>query len=461
MTIPNYLQTYNDEGDELFVPANPDAVVSSAETLAGILQAFDVDTDNTTEPAPRDADSRKDGPMRSNDSPPELEPWWGHFVDDHWSPSDQDRLEAAAAFPTLGTPARPVVPDPTAQESQRGLKLIAPVDEVVAISADTPSWLLYEFIPASAVTLCAGKTRTGKSTLAFHLAQAVGAGEGFASAENVAGPRKTLWVSVEGGWIDELRDRKVEGWDEWLYAVKPAQAQGLVVHPNSQKWREQWDLLAEEIAADGQFGLVVVDHLLGLTTAHGRSVNDDGTAGPLVSALNALAQKTGCAVLLLHHASNKHGSQDPVLGSTAISSQCRALLLLGERSKAKGQQRLTATANRAAGELLIDLQQTPTSITIAKAERAIGGTDSDDAATGDEQTGRSRGRKPRKPRDRATTKPATVSPDERRAAIREALATYDGPRSQRALAAAAKAAGVDASLTTLRNDIKEMPDLQS
>jgi len=413
---------------------------------------------------------RNNGQMNSGESAAPTEgidleaPWWIDFVDDNGDyyrdPESAEQEIFHAKFNTVPNTQQPSNVSSTSS-------MIKPIEEILASRGEKSSWIFEGLIPGSAITLLAGKTKEGKSTLAFHIARFLGEGKDFAGFACNTGSLKTAWVSVEGGWEDELNDKRTLGWDKWMFALSPEHSTRMTVQTGSGEWRKKWDTLTDDLVADGGFGLVVVDHLMGFTTSGGNSVNDDGTSGPLMSALNALAQRTGCAVLLLHHRSDRRGSQNAVLGSTAISSQARALMLLGDRDKA-GEQTVRVKANRSPGVVVMEIAQTPTTIKVIKAERVLPTGDSDNSQTNDPQSQSGSVRTGRKPRERGRprkVKPAVSEPPviakkktkaERQKSIAVALEGYSGAPSIRAKAEFVKTTGVDASLTTIRNDIAEM-----
>lgn len=323
--------------------------------------------------------------------------------------------------------------------------LIKPVDEILANFNEQPSWVFESLIPARAITLLTGKTKEGKSTLAFHFAHALGEGRGFAKFACQSGTRKTLWVSAEGGWEYEIADRRVKGWEKWLHALSPDDASRLTVQANSSDWRNNWDELGEAINNDGGFGLIVVDHLMGFTTASGKSVNDDGTSGPLLSALNAVAARTGCAVLLLHHRSEKKGSRNTSLGSSTIPSHARSVMTLSDR-KANGSQTCTVKANRNAGRVVLEIIQTPTKIKVTKSERVMTPITSAGVVS-DSRVRRRQGQ---------TSQPAKMTREGRQKAVAAALQNYSGENTGRAKAEFVRNAGVQASLSTIRSDITSL-----
>lgn len=382
------------------------------------------------------------------------EPWWANLFADGADRGDFAEIERDA--PPIDAPV--VVEHLTATNSSTSVGILRPVETLLAQRGDAPTWLFDTLVPSGGVTLLVGKTKSGKSTLAFHAAHAVGEGRDFLACANLAGgPRKVALLSVEGGWLDELADRRTDGWNEWLLPADPAEVRKLAMPATGTAWRDRWQELGDAIAADGQFGLIIVDHLLGFTTTSGRTIKEDSTVTPFIDALNELAQRTGCAILLLHHASTKSGNTDPILGSSAIASMCRAILVLKERSEKTGRQTVKGEANRAVGVLEARIAQTPTTLEVLKVERKVPSTDADET---DDVEGEAPKKKPRTGRGRggASQKAASSmrTAAERQEAIKALIPQFDGKGQRNAAKWLQTEHGYTESFSTLCRDLKAL-----
>lgn len=428
------------------------------EALDAIAAQFGIDPSTGTVTPPDDAetaDVQRVDPLEgwSLVREPE-EPWWADLFADGAARGDFAEIERDA--PTINAPV--VIEHLTATNSSTSVGILRPVETLLAQRGDAPTWLFDALIPSGGVTLLVGKTKSGKSTLAFHAAHAVGEGRDFLACSNLAGgPRKVALLSVEGGWLDELADRRTDGWNEWLLPADPAEVRKLAMPATGTAWRDRWQELGEAIAADGQFGLIIVDHLLGFTTTSGRTIKEDSTVTPFIDALNELAQRTGCAILLLHHASTKSGNTDPILGSSAIASMCRAILVLKERSEKTGRQTVKGEANRAVGVLEARIAQTPTTLEVLKVERKVPSTDADET---DDVEGEAPEKKPRTGRGRrgASQKAASSirTAVERQEAIKALIPQFGGKGQRNAAKWLQTEHGYTESFSTLCRDLKAL-----
>lgn len=428
------------------------------EALDAIAAQFGIDPSTGTFTPLADAEAEDAHPVDppEGDQPvsePE-EPWWAALLDEGADAEDIAALEREV--PPMDAPIiiKPLQPT----DSSTSVGILRPVETLLAQRGDAPTWLFDRLIPFGGVTLVPGKTKSGKSTLAFHAAHAVGEGRDFLGCANLAGgPRKVALLSVEGGWLDELADRRTDGWNEWLLPADPAEVRKLAMPATGTAWRDRWQELGDAIAADGQFGLIIVDHLLGFTTTSGRTIKEDSTVTPFIDALNELAQRTGCAILLLHHASTKSGNTDPILGSSAIASMCRAILVLKERSEKTGRQTVKGEANRAVGVLEARIAQTPTTLEVLKVERKVPSTDADET---DDVEGEAPEKKPRTGRGRGGASQKAAPSLRTKAQRQDAIKALAGQLAGKGQRDAAKwlqtEHGYTESVATLCRDLKAL-----
>lgn len=203
-------------------------------------------------------------------------------------------------------------------------------------------WLIEGLLPAGVVTGLIGAPLSGKSSLAFHLARAVGTGNGFAGRALNGGPKQVLWISAEDGWAEEMQQRGERGW-EWLDVV-PDEAVDLLMVTDGDRFEfvKWWDRLADDMVAAGDYGLVVVDHLLGFTTSRSsEGIDRPQSIGPFMTALGQLARQTGCAVVLIHH-ENKSGG---AMGSVNFGVRTRETITV-KRNKRTGSATVYVEGNR-------------------------------------------------------------------------------------------------------------------
>jgi hypothetical protein len=220
-------------------------------------------------------------------------------------------------------------PDSADGLSKAGIRLLVPISEEINRTESTP-WLVEGLLPSGVVTAISGAPLAGKTSFAFHLAEAVGLGTEFAGHKVVGGPHRVAWISSEDGWAAEMSQRGDTDWP-WLMAVPQEVSQLFMVTDGSpDTFTQQWRELTEVMKEQGDYGLLVVDHLLGFaTTRSGKGIDRPEAVGPFLAALGQLARETGCAVILLHHT----GKTGKPMGSTNISARVRAEITLSRRER--------------------------------------------------------------------------------------------------------------------------------
>jgi hypothetical protein len=278
---------------------------------------------------------------------------------------------------------------------------------------------------------------------------------------------RVLWISVEGGWRQELKQRDAitpTALEARIDAIGHDPQTGIdsAVNLAYRKGREldlfiEWTLLGQHFGPDA-YDLVVVDHLTGFCTSFsGESQNGPESIAPFLGALSSFASQTGAAVLLLHH-HNKTGGYS---GSFFTKAGSRALINL-DRSKT-GTVTLEASSNYFAPvKLSIDkvLPLELGAVTRITADSSSVPTNEDDAGTA---VKRRRGRPKKHDATPATPPPAgkqvRLTVEARDDATRKGLDSFAGDRTNvRAMAQHLHDTGIAGSDKTLRTSIARVID---
>lgn len=154
-----------------------------------------------------------------------------------------------------------------------------------------PSWLIDGHV-TDGFTVVYGPPKAGKTFLALSWALAIGAGVAWQGHQVNKGP--VVYVSGEG--VGGLH-RRVQGWKAAEYVT----ASQLYVIPAGVRFgsdRQHAVALRNDLHATGA-KLLVVDTLA--RSMAGADENSAQDMGQHVQALDWLREKTGCAVMLLHH----------------------------------------------------------------------------------------------------------------------------------------------------------------
>jgi hypothetical protein len=177
-------------------------------------------------------------------------------------------------------------------------------------------WLIPGIIPGRGVTILGGAPGAGKTTIAYDMAASILYQESFLG-EEINTPGKVMFVSSD---------------------EQPCFAQDKLIN-RGYKFDEQWQFVTDwDISQKETLELYISDFLpqfvmIDSFAAIHKDVNFDENSSSAKAAvywLESLANKYGCAIVLIHHC-NKNREQKGVSklrGNTAIAGACSAVLLL-------------------------------------------------------------------------------------------------------------------------------------
>jgi hypothetical protein len=189
---------------------------------------------------------------------------------------------------------------PDAKPRPRRLAVVRSLDEILRLPP--LAWLVRDLLPASGVGLLVGPPNVGKSALAVDFALRVACGQDWHGRE----VRSGAVVFAAGEGVDGLGQRATA----WLEstAARPVHDLGFVTGLpalSCEAGRAEFAAILEERRPK----LAVVDTI----AAHWADSEDKAeVVGPAMAALQALAARVGCLVLLLHH--ERKPSAQPVAG---------------------------------------------------------------------------------------------------------------------------------------------------
>ena len=190
------------------------------------------------------------------------------------------------------------------------------MDEVKA--TDT-KWLWYPYIPYGKITIIQGDPGEGKTTLVLHLAAALTRGEMLGSEEKRE-PVTVIYQAAEDGLSDTIKPR--------LIAANADCSKVLVIDEREQ-CISMTDGRLEAAIQQTDAKLVILDPIqayLGTTVDMHRA----NEVRPIMSHLGSIAEKYGCAIVLIGHM-NKSSSQKASyrgLGSIDFAAAARSVLIV-------------------------------------------------------------------------------------------------------------------------------------
>lgn len=207
-------------------------------------------------------------------------------------------------------------------------------DGLVAIQLSTVApervrWLWYGRIPLGKVGVLDGLPDMGKSTIAVDLSARVTVGAPMPDGtDGLEHPADVVLLSAEDGLADTVVPRVLAagGDPARIHVVAASRVAGV----------ERWPELGRDVAALEKLivrvgaRLLIVDVLMAYLDGHTTNSYRDQDMRAVLGPLAAMAERTGCATLLLRHPT-KSGSRDPILnggGSIGIMGAARVGLLV-------------------------------------------------------------------------------------------------------------------------------------
>ena len=219
-------------------------------------------------------------------------------------------------------------------EIQNGQFLGQPVhslrDEIVEIirmsevNEQEVEWLWKPYIPFGKVTIIQGNPGEGKTTLALRLCAACTNRKSFPDMTELE-PFNVIYQTAEDGLGDTVKPRLMEA---------EADLARVLVIDEAKKELSLSDERIEKAIQQNNARLIVLDPLqsyLGAST----DMNRANEIRPIIKKLADVAERTGCAVILLGHLNKASGTQAAYrgLGSIDFRAAARSVLLIGRVKK--------------------------------------------------------------------------------------------------------------------------------
>ena len=186
------------------------------------------------------------------------------------------------------------------------------------VEAEPVSWLWEPYIPYGKITIIQGDPGDGKTTMALAIAAAVTNGESL-SGDIAAIPANVIFQTAEDGLADTIKPR-----------LEQFGADCCRVHiiDEDEKALSLSDMRIEQAIVRTDAKLFILDPLQAYLG--GADMHSANGIRPLMKSLSAVAERTGCAVLIIGHLNKKGGkSQYRGLGSIDIYAAARSVLTVG------------------------------------------------------------------------------------------------------------------------------------
>ena len=211
------------------------------------------------------------------------------------------------------------------REAVYGLKE-PPLEETVEIirmsEVDTQNveWLWKPYIPFGKVTIVQGNPGEGKTTFALRLAAACTTG-GVLPGMKPMQPFQVIYQTAEDGLGDTVKPRLIEA---------AADLDRVLVIDEAKRELTLYDERIEKAIVQNGARLIILDPIQAYM-GDKADMNKANEVRPIFRRLAEVAERTGCAVILIGHLNKAAGGQSAYrgLGSIDFRAAARSVLLIG------------------------------------------------------------------------------------------------------------------------------------
>ena len=187
------------------------------------------------------------------------------------------------------------------------------------IQATDTHWLWYPYIPYGKITIIQGDPGEGKTTLVLHLAAALTRGE-IIGTEDKQEPVTVIYQTAEDGLADTVKPR--------LIAANADCSKVLVIDETEQSV-SMTDGRLEAAIQQTEARLVILDPIQAYLGA-AVDMHRANEVRPIMSHLGSIAEKYGCAIVLIGHMNKASGQKASYrgLGSIDFAAAARSVLIV-------------------------------------------------------------------------------------------------------------------------------------
>ena len=189
------------------------------------------------------------------------------------------------------------------------------------IQAQEVKWLWYPFIPFGKLTIVQGDPGDGKTTMILNLAARLSKGGCFEEGAGVVEPMKVIYQTAEDGLADTVKPRIEKA---------GADCEQILVIDESDKSLSMIDEHIEEALKTTGAKMLILDPIQAYLGG-GMDMNRANEAREMTKRLGALADKYGCAIILIGHMNKAAGNKAAYrgMGSIDFYAVARSVLLVG------------------------------------------------------------------------------------------------------------------------------------
>ena len=210
-----------------------------------------------------------------------------------------------------------------ADMNETNLKIINMSD----VESKEISWLWYPFIPYGKLTIIQGDPGEGKTTLVLNIAAVLSKGQGLDEHMNPEQPLHIIYQTAEDGLADTVKPR-----------LEKAQADcnNIFVIDETDVSLSMLDERIEQAILKEKAKLMILDPIQAYLGAK-MDMNRANEARDMTKHLGQVAERTGCAIVLIGHMNKNAGGKVAYrgMGSIDFFAVARSVLLVG---RVKGQE---------------------------------------------------------------------------------------------------------------------------
>ena len=192
------------------------------------------------------------------------------------------------------------------------------------IEQTSVDWLWFPYIPFGKLTIIQGNPGEGKTYFAMMLTAACTNRKLFPNMEDIE-PFNVIYQTAEDGMGDTIKPRLVEA---------GADLSRVMVIDDSEEALTLSDDRIEKAVRQNHVRLVIIDPVQAFIGAD-VDMNRANEVRPVFRKLGMIAEKTGCAIVLIGHLNKSSGAQSTYrgLGSIDIMAAVRSLIFIGKVRK--------------------------------------------------------------------------------------------------------------------------------